>query len=234
MLKEAGRGLRALHRALSPAALCSHPSSHFGPGAALPAGWHCPAWLWMPDGVMVAVASCPGDMSLPSSCPPLPLTQPPCSLPTCPGHPCPSPPSLVAMPGTSLVPWVLLAQVPRGTLIFNFLSKPLTGESTPGMGVQQMPALIRGLGSRLLQDTGGSAGAPRPPLHPAAAQPCARGRQGISISRCAPLHGEEDERGSDAAQMEKLPRGHWLPRLGRVLTVGSPPSPWPWLTRLSS
>lgn len=37
---------------------------------------------------------------------------------------------------------------------------------------------------------------------------------------------EEKERGSDAAQMETVTQGHWLPRLGRELTpVGALPLP---------
>lgn len=133
MLKEAGKGLRALRRALRPVTLHGHHSSPFGPGAALPAGWHFLAWLWMPDAV--TAARCPGDTSLPSSSPPLPPTEPPSFLPTCPGYPCPGPPpAQVAMPGTSSALWVLLAQVLQGTLIFNFLSKPLTGESSAWHG----------------------------------------------------------------------------------------------------
>lgn len=38
------------------------------------------------------------------------------------------------MPGTSSALWVLLAQVPQGTVIFNFLSKPLAGESSAWHG----------------------------------------------------------------------------------------------------
>lgn len=102
------------------------------------------------------------------------------------------------------------------------------------MGVQQMPAAIRGTGGRLPWGVGDSAGAPSPPPRPTAAQPRARGGQGSGGGRCVPVHGEEEERGSDAAQMEKLPQGHWLPRLGRepMPGAGSPPSPWPWLTQL--
>lgn len=79
----------------------------------------------------------------------------------------------------------------------------------------------------------GSAGAPSPLPHPAAAQPRARGEQGSSGGRCVPACGEEEERGSNAAQMKKLPQGRRLPGLSRDLAPGGRPlSPWPWLTRL--
>lgn len=37
-----------------------------------------------------------------------------------------------------------------------------------------------------------------------------------------PARGEDEERGSGAAQMEKLPQGHWLPGLSRELTQEEP------------
>lgn len=51
ILKEVGKGLRALHRTSRQVMLCSCLSSPFNPYAALPAEWHFPAWLCMPDAV---------------------------------------------------------------------------------------------------------------------------------------------------------------------------------------
>lgn len=88
VLEEARKGLRALCRASRPATLQSHLSGPFAPSTALPAERHFPAWLCMPNAVLMP--RCPGDTSLPSSSSPLPPTSPH-SLPTCPRHPCPSP-----------------------------------------------------------------------------------------------------------------------------------------------
>lgn len=72
---------------------------------------------------------------------PLHATSTPCIAPLLSGQmpqaplPAHGPPSTqVAMLGTSSAPWAPLAQVPRGTLIFNFLSEPLAGESSTWHG----------------------------------------------------------------------------------------------------
>lgn len=53
------------------------------------------------------------------------------------------------MLGTSSALWAPLAQVPRGTLIFNFLSKPLTGESSTWHGGTADARCDGGPGDRL-------------------------------------------------------------------------------------
>lgn len=83
--------------------------------------------------------------------PPLPLQSPsalwsnaPAPLPAL----CPPAPQ-VAMLGTSSALWAPLAQVLRGTLIFNFLSKPLAGESSTWHGGTADALCDGGPGDRL-------------------------------------------------------------------------------------
>lgn len=186
VLKVAGKGLRAPRRASRPApyhSRLSSPSSH-----ACRVAFPCLALdARCSDGGSVPRAHVPS-LSIPT---PASQTAPPAPCPHAPGTPAPAPPpARVAMPGTSSAPWVLPAQVPRGTLIFNFLSKPLAGESSAWHGGAADARCHRGAGRQVAPGHGGLGWGTQPSAASrSCAAPCPRRAGERRWQMCARLQG---------------------------------------------